>query len=1209
MKITIQTLATLLIVTLMSGLLTAQSQVELNIIDRNVRESANNMEMIESDIAEYEVTSYHTSQRSGLTHYYLRQTHQGIPIHNAVMNVHLNTEGELFKMNNQFLRNIESKVNTEQPTLDARTAIARVAQTMKYDQSALPELVEMKSASRSQQQTFTKGSISHVDIPVQLMYQPMEDGTLRLCWDMSIAEKQDADWWSMRVDAQTGEILNQYNWTVYCDFDADHCAEEGHVHHYTHEQKVEQEEDADASFFQPDSYRVYPEPVESPIHGGRQLIVNPADAIASPFGWHDTNGANGAEYTITRGNNVHAQEDANGNNGTGFSPDGTASLDFDFTIDLNANPNTDPTRSAAITNLFYWNNLTHDVWYQYGFDEASGNFQSNNYGNGGTAGDYVFADAQDGGGTNNANFSTPTDGGNGRMQMFLWTGASAGVLNVNSPGPIAGGYGTVAANFGQGVFNVTGDLVIVDDGSAAPTEGCNALVNGGAISGNIAVVDRGNCEFGTKCLNAQNAGAIAVVVCNNVAGAPIAMGSGAVGASVTIPAVMISQADCATIRAQIPTVNVNLVSGSTNSRDGDFDNGIIVHEYGHGISIRLTGGRNNSSCLGSSEQMGEGWSDWFGLMMTINPGDTRNDVRPIGTFALGQSTTDAGIRTYPYTTNMTVNPHTYNDIGSSAVPHGVGSVWCAMLWDMTWDLIDTYGYDPDLHYGTGGNNIAMALVTEALKLQPCNPGFVDGRDAIIAADQALYNGDNACLIREAFARRGLGDNASQGNANSNTDGTESFVAACAPPSCDDGILNQDEEGVDCGGSNCAACPPDVCSDFDFAGIISYDVGDNDQGTATVNGNEVLITGNGWKAIPINYNVTASTVITFEFRSTVQGEIHEVGFDNDLIILPDYRIVVYGNQGVGSDFSNPAYTGSGNWETFTVQLSPPMVAGTYQYLVLTADDDATANGISEFRNIQIFEDNNGNSICDAPITCAGVDLDINFDGFPTQTSWEITDDATGAVVTSGGSYGTNLANSNLDLPGAACLPDGCYTLTFSDAISNGMCPFRATASSSGTFITPGTIISPGSTVATLGTVVTPGLCGNYTLTDAAGTTLASGGGAFGAQESTSFCISGGLGNLWQGDNIYARTITEDTANTLELFPNPAQDNLMIYYNLTNDLNADIQVIDITGKIVRQITRGTNDNRQVQLNISDLTSGFYFVRLVSGDTVLSEKFVKD
>ncbi len=1210
MKTTFQILATFLMATLMSGLLLAQSQAELDIIDRNVRESANGLEMIESDIAEYEITSYHTSQRSGITHYYLRQTHQGIPVYNAVMNVHLDAEGDLFKMNNQFLRNIESKINTNQPTLDAQTAISRVARTMQYDMSELPRLEEQKSASRSQEQTFTKGSISRVDIPVQLMYQPMEDGTLRLAWDMSIAEMEDADWWSMRVDAQTGEILHQHNWTVYCNFDVDQCAEEGHVHHYPaedHTMTSTQQNIAAPNVA--NTYNVFDEPVESPIHGGRTLVTTTGDPIASPFGWHDTNGATGAEFTITRGNNVWAQEDANGNDGTGFSPDGGASLDFNFGLNLNSNPNSDPARSAGITNLFYWNNLVHDVWYQYGFDEASGNFQENNYGRGGSAGDGVFADAQDGGGTNNANFSSPGDGSNGRMQMFLWTGASSGTLTVNSPGSIAGGYGAAAAQFGQGSYNVTGNLVIVSDGSGAPTEGCGALTNAGAISGNIAVVDRGNCEFGTKCLNAQNAGAIAVIVCNNVAGGTLAMAPGADGANVNIPAVMISQAECATIRAQIPTVNVNLVSGSAASRDGDLDNGIIAHEYGHGISIRLTGGRNNSGCLGNSEQMGEGWSDWFGLMMTIDPTDTRNDVRPIGTFALGQSTTGSGIRTFPYTTDMGVNTHVYTNIGNEAIPHGVGSVWCAMLWEMTWDLIDTYGFDPDLHNGTGGNNIAMALVTEGLKLQPCSPGFVDGRDAILAADQALYNGANQCLIRDAFGRRGLGDNANQGSTNSSTDGSNDFNVNCGPPTCSDGTLNQDEVGVDCGGATCPACPADVCSSFGFGGIISYDANDNDQGTATLNGNEVLITGNGWKAIPINYTFTASTVLTFEFRSTVQGEIHEVAFDNDLIFTPDHRIVIYGNQGFTGDFANPIYTGSGNWETFTIQVGT-QVSGPFQYMVLTADDDATGNGISEFRNIQLFEDNNNNQTCDeAPPSCAGVDLDINFDGFPTQTSWEITDDATGAVVGSGGSYGNTLANSNLGLSNVSCLPDGCYTLTFADAISNGMCPFRATASSSGVFVTPGTVIIPGTTVATLGTVVAPGLCGNYTLTDVGGTVLASGGGRFGASESNSFCISGGLAvPLWQSDDVHARVQAEGTSNTLEVLPNPAKDNLTIFYNLTNDLNIDIHIVDITGKIVREITRDAMDTKQVQLNVNDLTAGFYFVRLVSGDTVLSKKFMK-
>ena len=57
------------------------------------------------------------------------------------------------------------------------------------------------------------------------------------------------------------------------------------------------------------------------------------------------------------------------------------------------------------------------------------------------------------------------------------------------------------------------------------------------------------------------------------------------------------------------------------SRDGGYDNLVIIHEYGHGISNRLTGGPGAAGCLGNSEQMGEGWSDWYGLVMTMEPGD------------------------------------------------------------------------------------------------------------------------------------------------------------------------------------------------------------------------------------------------------------------------------------------------------------------------------------------------------------------------------------------------------------------------------------------------------------------------------------------------------------------------------------------------------------------------------------------------------------
>jgi subtilisin-like proprotein convertase family protein len=93
---------------------------------------------------------------------------------------------------------------------------------------------------------------------------------------------------------------------------------------------------------------------------------------------------------------------------------------------------------------------------------------------------------------------------------------------------------------------------------------------------------------------------------------------------------------------------------------------------------------------------------------------------------------------------------------------------------MTWGIIGTDGFDPDVYNGTAGNNVALSLITEGLKLQPCSPGFVDGRDAIIAADQALYGGAHICTIWEAFARRGLGYSANQGSSGSKTDGTEAF---------------------------------------------------------------------------------------------------------------------------------------------------------------------------------------------------------------------------------------------------------------------------------------------------------------------------------------------------------------------------------------------------------------------------------------------------
>src|SRR5262249_2937972 len=170
------------------------------------------------------------------------------------------------------------------------------------------------------------------------------------------------------------------------------------------------------------------------------------------------------------------------------------------------------------------NNRLHDIHYHYGFTEAAGNFQVNNYGHGGVGNDPVQADAQDGSGFDNANFATPPDGQAPRMQMYVFL-------------------------------------------SAFP------------------------------------------------------------------------------------------------NRDCDLHKRIIIHEYGPGCSNRLTGGPANSDALDAQQSggMGEGWSDWWALMLTQRATDTQNQPMPIGTYALAQPTNGNGIRSYPYSFDMTVNPHTFGD--------------------------------------------------------------------------------------------------------------------------------------------------------------------------------------------------------------------------------------------------------------------------------------------------------------------------------------------------------------------------------------------------------------------------------------------------------------------------------------------------------------------------------------------------------------------
>ena len=101
-------------------------------------------------------------------------------------------------------------------------------------------------------------------------------------------------------------------------------------------------------------------------------------------------------------------------------------------------------------------------------------------------------------------------------------------------------------------------------------------------------------------------------------------------------------------------------------------------------------------------------------------------------------------------------------------------MWNAALWEVYWNLVGTHGFSSDFYAGTAGNNLALQLVIDGLKLQPCNPTFLDARDAILLADQVNNGGANECLIWAGFAKRGMGVNANDGGSSSSVTVTDDF---------------------------------------------------------------------------------------------------------------------------------------------------------------------------------------------------------------------------------------------------------------------------------------------------------------------------------------------------------------------------------------------------------------------------------------------------
>jgi len=470
--------------------------------------------------------------------------------------------------------------------------------------------------------------------------------------------------------------------------------------------------------------------------------------------------------TTTSGNNAEAFADLDGNRAFtagDIRPVVKSGRVLNYVYDHTLEPLANTTQSqAAAVNTFFLVNWMHDWYYDSGFTEVTANGQLDNFGRGGVANDPLRLDAQAGanvGSRNNANMATPADGARPTMNMFLWT---AGTLTG-----LAGPTGTPRTEpmaAGPRNFDLVGQLAFATDGTAPMDDACETITSN--VAGKIAIMNfSGVCGSLQTVNSAKAAGAIGVVLVDPALDDPRAFAG---SAAANIPSVAMGKTDGAALEAALAAGPVTLELTSSvqgPERDGDLDNTVIAHEWGHYLHHRLEncGGAGSQQCAG----MSEGWADFNALMMMARDGDNRDGTYAQGSYADASGTPDAAyfsVRRFPYSRDRTKNALSFRHIadenplptttrgrlngGANSEVHNAGEVWALMMFEAFNTLVDEHGVP------VGRRRITDYSVA-GLLLTPPEATFVEARDAILAAASALDT-DDLILIAAAFAGRGAG---------------------------------------------------------------------------------------------------------------------------------------------------------------------------------------------------------------------------------------------------------------------------------------------------------------------------------------------------------------------------------------------------------------------------------------------------------------------
>ena len=638
-----------------------------------------------NDISNLHFIGESVNRVSGLRMVRVEQMVNGLPVFQSDTRFMLDREGRVVRSTGLMIPNATAIAPRLAQQISAQQALRSAMNSVGITLDVAQMKMSSAKADKNKTEIATTDTRITDKVPSKLVYFPLAPGTLALAWSQTVFTNTGSDWYTI-VDATTGEVLWRKDIRDYAS------AQEARFQVYV---QADGKTPADNPAPQSPTTAVPGAGTQFPEISRATVNMSTVQNIAaSPNGWIDDCPGGGCttNETQTIGNNVHAYMDAQGGananlpdtnaafmlDGNGKpigNPDingrnrdflGTTPRDFTLTPPpVGGNPEAGQTstgngsngtlpidayRRGMVTQLFYVCNWYHDQLYQLGFDEAAGNFQQVNFSGMGAGGDRVLAEAQDSGGTDNANFSTPADGTSGRAQMYRFIG---------------------------------------------------------------------------------------------------------------------------------PTID----------RDGDLDAEILVHELTHGTSNRLIG--NATGLLWDPGRgMGEGWSDFYSISLL----NSTNADNPNGEYATGAWATYKllfptvspafvdnyvyGIRRFPYCTDNTVNPMTWADIDdttnnlSGGIPptpitlfnaagggevHNIGEIWALTLWEVRSRVIaDPAGANGDV---PTGNTKMLSIVTDALKMTPVFPSFIEARGALFDADCAANGCANEESIWGGFADRGLGYNA------------------------------------------------------------------------------------------------------------------------------------------------------------------------------------------------------------------------------------------------------------------------------------------------------------------------------------------------------------------------------------------------------------------------------------------------------------------